>query len=75
MSYNIENNIYRKALITLLNRIDFEEFCNVCCYRDSGCDGNASVKCYGGEPTFPLCADDFDSMVKDTADALAEDEG
>lgn len=71
---NEQNNVYREALITLLNRIDFEEFCNVCCYRDNGCDGNASVKCYGGEPIYPPCADDFCSIVEDTADALANDE-
>lgn len=71
---NEQNNVYREALITLLNRIDFEEFCNVCCYRDNGCDSNTSVKCYGGEPIFPLCANDFDSIVEDTADALADDE-
>ncbi|WP_300077783.1 hypothetical protein [uncultured Thomasclavelia sp.] len=69
---NIGDNVYKKALITLLNRIDFEEFCNVCCYRDNGCDGN--VKSYGGTIKFPPCADNFDSVVEDTADALANDE-
>ena len=72
MSYNIENNIYRKVLITLLNRKDFEEFCNVCCYRDNGCDGN--VKSYGGTIKFPPCADNFDSVAENTVDALANDE-
>lgn len=69
---NIGDNVYRKALITLLNRIDFEEFCNVCCYRDDGCDGN--VKSYGGTIKFPQCADNFDSVAENTADALANDE-
>ena len=74
MSDRTKNNVYREALVTLLNRIDFEEFCNVCCYRNNGCDGSASVKCYGGEPIYPPCADDFDSTVEETADVLAEDE-
>lgn len=72
MSDRTKNNVYREALVTLLNRIDFEEFCNVCCYRDNNCDGN--VKSYGCTIKFPPCADNFDSVAEDTADALANNE-